>query len=163
MERNELLEQLGRRLRLSRESAGLTRKAVCEKVGASPRSLQYWEDGASAPASDVLRALADLYGVSCDYLLCQVPDFRRVGRSILDRGLMREVEEVIREHDVDRARTLLQWMPSPIVLDMELPEDAELVPSNDARREVSALLHRFKAEFPGLAAEWANACQGGGA
>lgn len=51
---------IGDRLRAERETRGLTQSAVADQAGASKRTVQNWESGASAPTAADLEALAKL-------------------------------------------------------------------------------------------------------
>ena len=57
------------RLRECREEAGLSQKYVALTLGVKEPSVSNWENGKTRPKHDNLRALAELYGVSTDYLL----------------------------------------------------------------------------------------------
>ena len=47
----------------------MSRQAVADTIGISTKSLERYENGEREPVASVLAALADLYGVSADYLL----------------------------------------------------------------------------------------------
>lgn len=57
------------RIKLTRESLGLSQKFVAVSVGVSPASVSMWESGTKDPTRENLIKLADLFGVSVDYLL----------------------------------------------------------------------------------------------
>lgn len=57
------------RFKSARESAGISQKSAAISVGVQPPSMSDWESGRSNPTSDKLVKLADLYGVTVDYLL----------------------------------------------------------------------------------------------
>lgn len=58
-----------KRLRELRLEKGLRQKDVAEKLGISPQSLGYYENGINKPDPDMLIKLADFYEVSVDYIL----------------------------------------------------------------------------------------------
>lgn len=62
MERYKLLRDL-------REDHDMTQKAVGEAINVPQRTYAYYESGQRMIPPRVLCALADLYGVSVDYLL----------------------------------------------------------------------------------------------
>ena len=59
------------RLKSERKSHGLTQKQVAEKIGVSIRAYQQYEQGMYEPNIERLIALADLYGVTVDFLICR--------------------------------------------------------------------------------------------
>ena len=58
-----------KRLRDLREDHDMTQKAVGEAINVPQRTYAYYESGQRMIPPRVLYALADLYGVSVDYLL----------------------------------------------------------------------------------------------
>ena len=60
------------RLRQARNQKGLMQKEVAGQLGMTPRAYQYYEGGRRRPDFETLVALADLLGVSTDYLLGRV-------------------------------------------------------------------------------------------
>lgn len=57
------------RLQEARLKKNLTQKEVAVHLGMTERSYQHYEGGSRRPNFEVLVALADLLGVSTDYLL----------------------------------------------------------------------------------------------
>ena len=57
------------RLRECRENARLSQKYVAISLGVSAPSVANWERGKTNPTHENIVKLADLYGVSVDYLL----------------------------------------------------------------------------------------------
>ncbi len=55
-------------VRLRRQSK-MTQTELAEKLNYTDKSVSKWEHGECTPPIDVLKALADLYGVTVDYLL----------------------------------------------------------------------------------------------
>ncbi len=53
-----------------RTSAGLTQLELAEKLNYSDKAVSKWERGESVPDIAILKAIADLFGVTVDYLLC---------------------------------------------------------------------------------------------
>lgn len=53
----------------ARTAKGLTQKYVALTLGVSIQAISYWENGSRMPGHDNIQQLADLYGVSVDYLL----------------------------------------------------------------------------------------------
>lgn len=56
-----------------REKAGLTQKAAAISLKVSVQSISNWETGTRSPGLDQVVKLAELYGVTTDYLLGRTP------------------------------------------------------------------------------------------
>ncbi|GEM_PF-1981251 len=65
---------IGQRLRACRESAGLSQKYVAKRVNVDASTISNYERGRRAVSSDVLQALAALYGVSTGHLMDKPSD-----------------------------------------------------------------------------------------
>lgn len=63
---------LSNRLKSTRERRGLTQEQVSEKINVEIGTLSGYERAYRKPSPDMLLKLADLYGVSTDYLLGRV-------------------------------------------------------------------------------------------
>ena len=63
---------LPNRLKSTRERRGLTQEQVSEKINVEIGTLSGYERAYRKPSPDMLLKLADLYGVSTDYLLGRV-------------------------------------------------------------------------------------------
>jgi transcriptional regulator with XRE-family HTH domain len=59
----------GERLASAREGAGLTQLQLAEKLGTSQRVITYWEREPVALRAEQLAALADVLGVTTDFLV----------------------------------------------------------------------------------------------
>ena len=57
------------RIRDLRTCAGLTQRELADKLGISCVAVAKWETGASRPTVGNLERLADIFGVSVDYIL----------------------------------------------------------------------------------------------
>ena len=57
------------RIKEARKAAGLSQKFVAMALGVASPSVCNWESGKTQPTSENLVALANLFGVSSDYLL----------------------------------------------------------------------------------------------
>lgn len=66
------------RFRELREKAGLTTAELAKRIWVSRAAASQWDTGKKYPSSETLCKLADLYGVSIDYL---------VGRETADPGI----------------------------------------------------------------------------
>lgn len=57
------------RLKDLRIAFGLSQSDVAEQIGSNYSTVANWEQGATRPNIDTVRALCQLYGCSADYLL----------------------------------------------------------------------------------------------
>lgn len=63
----------GDKLRVARALADMSMRDVGDAVGVSANAIAKYEAGTMTPQSSVLVALAKLYGVSLDWLMCSCP------------------------------------------------------------------------------------------
>ena len=63
---------LGEKLQKLRKARSLTQEELAEKVGVSRQSLSKWESDGALPDTANIILLADLFGVTTDYLLREV-------------------------------------------------------------------------------------------
>lgn len=59
----------GEKLKALRTAKGLSQEKVAEKIGVSRQAVTKWENNQSAPSTENLIALAEVYGVSLDELV----------------------------------------------------------------------------------------------
>ena len=64
-----MVNELGKRLLISRINAGYSRKQVSELIGMTPSTIGLYETDLRQPSLSSLVKFAHLYGVSTDYLL----------------------------------------------------------------------------------------------
>lgn len=60
------------RLRMARESGGLSQSQLADKAGLTAAAISHFETGQRAPSFENLRKLADALGISVDYLLGRI-------------------------------------------------------------------------------------------
>lgn len=53
----------------AREAAGLTIPEAARRLGITPAAIYQWENGQTFPDAKRLSAIAEVYGVTVDYLL----------------------------------------------------------------------------------------------
>jgi transcriptional regulator with XRE-family HTH domain len=70
-------EEHGARLQQARDEAGMTQQEVEQRLGYTTRSVTRWENAKSSPDFGTVQRLADLFGVSLDWLAGRTP-FRPV-------------------------------------------------------------------------------------
>lgn len=79
------------RLKECRERARYTQKQVAVTLGIAAPSVANWESGKTYPSHENLVRLADLYGVSVDYLLGRISALPPLEMSDLDSMLTGEL------------------------------------------------------------------------
>ena len=87
---------IGLRLRSARERAGLLQDDVFQRLGYPPRSLTRWENGRNTPNFDKIIGLADLYGVSTDWIAgrTDIRECARPGMVLVDWAAIETLEEL---------------------------------------------------------------------
>lgn len=70
----ELREIIGKNLTTLRLESRMTQAELAEKLNYTDKSVSKWENGDAMPPVDTLKNLADLYGVTLDYLVTENPD-----------------------------------------------------------------------------------------
>ena len=84
----EKIPLFGRRLIALRKSKNLTQAELAREIGISRQMISYFESRAMNPTVEVLRKLADYFGVSADEFLYDSGKKRRPGpKSTLERKL----------------------------------------------------------------------------
>jgi len=96
------------RLRDLRKKKKLSQTELAERVGVHYNHIGRYERGLSRPSADTLKKLADILGVSSDFLL-EGSTEEAAKASFEDRELLRLFHEVQRldDHDKDVIKTLL--------------------------------------------------------
>lgn len=92
-------EIVAQRLRESRKKIGLKQSQAAEKLCVSLSAVVSYETGRRLPPIDILVAMSELYGVSCEYLLGQKSvrlgkraDFAKSIAALLLSGKIRHIE-----------------------------------------------------------------------
>ena len=84
----EKVPLFGRKLRELRLDKQLTQEELAKEIGISRQMISYFESRAMNPTVDVLRNLADFFGVSADEFLYESSKKHRPGpKSTLERKL----------------------------------------------------------------------------
>lgn len=60
---------IGQRIKQARESLNWSQTDLAEKLGISPQAVQQWESGATSPRGKRLKNVANLLGVTTDWLM----------------------------------------------------------------------------------------------
>ena len=71
-----------------RKQAGLTQRTLAHLLGVSDKAVSKWENGASKPATQTLRKLAEVFGLSVDELLTlkTAPGKKEIAKIVLTGG-----------------------------------------------------------------------------
>lgn len=66
------------RIRQLREEKGLSQRALATKIGANPKTVNFWEREMSEPTAGFIIALADVFECTADYVLGREDEFGSV-------------------------------------------------------------------------------------
>ena len=69
MERNTNHHNVGKTIATLRKEKGWTQVDLAEKLHVSDKAVSKWENGESSPSVEFFPSLAELFGVSIDYLM----------------------------------------------------------------------------------------------
>ena len=97
---------IGDNIRIQRERARLSQKAVAEALGSGENTVAGWEKGRSIPPGDKVAAMAKLFKCSTDELLLEEND-RNVSEDV--KALFRRYNE-LDEHIKPMARNIINGM-----------------------------------------------------
>ncbi len=82
---------LGGRIGALRRQAGYTQAALAEKLNISASAIGMYEQGRREPSADTLVAMAELFGVSTDYLLtgrANTPEETKISQGAMMHSLL---------------------------------------------------------------------------
>lgn len=85
----ELKFIIAKNIQKLRQEKGMTQWELAEKLNYSDKSVSKWERGESLPDIVVLKAVADLFEVTLDYLVEEEHDGKPVTKEIRDRNYRR--------------------------------------------------------------------------
>lgn len=91
---------LGERIKACRQKANLSQEKVAELVGVSRQAVTKWENGQSAPSTDNLFKLAEIFDTTVDFLISQ--ENVSVAEQVLQLMLLEK-----KEHIKQRNRNIL--------------------------------------------------------
>lgn len=116
---------LGERIKRGREAAGLSLRALAERVGVSAMAVSKYERGLSTPSSDVLLGLARALGVRVEYFFregaAELSDVEYRKRPDLPERLKRRIVADV-EEQLERWLALEAFLPTPWSRPFVLPE-----------------------------------------
>lgn len=92
---------LGQRIKKCRQQANLTQEQVAEAMGISRQAVTKWESGQSAPSTENLFKLAELFGTTVDLIIDDKP---RKASSTAEELFHMQKEDALRQTDLRRKR-----------------------------------------------------------
>ena len=95
--------ELGKRLRVLRESVALSQAKLAPELGTTQSSINRYENGQAAPPIDLLRKYADYFDVSMDYIFARCDD---------PRGKLYE-NKIMKQHDAPELRDFIEMCFEP--------------------------------------------------
>lgn len=99
----EELKELGKRLRVLRESVGLSQAKLAQEIGSNQSSINRYENGQAAPTIELLRKYADYFDVSMDYIFARCDD---------PRGKLYE-NKIMKQRDAPELRDFIEMCFEP--------------------------------------------------
>lgn len=97
-------QSIGERIASARERAGFNKNRFARELGTSWQHVDHWEKGRTVPSLGSLRRVAELLGVSVDYLLGVRADPALPARSGLARYLAELAPEDLRADEEEWLR-----------------------------------------------------------
>lgn len=130
----KLLTAVGARLREARKAAGLTQTEAADALRVTSESIGRWERGQNEPGLSQTAHLAELYGVSLDWLVGKATHQSglRLGATIVDDDCVSAIRAAAKSggslHDVAR------FMASPALqYAWEVPDQPRVIGSPQVR------------------------------
>ncbi len=96
----------GERLRMARERSGLSQLDVYKAINLSNKSLSRYENNATSPDPDTVKALVELYDVSADFILGLTNEMGRARPSCGTSKSKPKVAEAISSGDEELIKNL---------------------------------------------------------
>lgn len=87
---------IGARLAEARSAAGLSRRAIADRIGVKESTIAKWEAGDTSPRGHRVSKLAGILGVSISWIL--------MGRGVEPTGGVSDIDQIRVELDAVRAR-----------------------------------------------------------
>ena len=97
---------LGQRIKTCRQAAGISQEKVAELVGVSRQAVTKWETGQSAPSTENLFKLAEIFGTTVDLILtAETVDSAEDGREIptSQKSIAEQMYELQKQDEARRA------------------------------------------------------------
>ena len=105
-----------------RRETGITQLDLAERLNYSDKAISKWERGESVPDITVLKQIADMFGVTVDYLLCETHDLPEL--SVATKRMIRKNRLII-----TLLSTVMVWLLATIafVVMSILPGDIDML------------------------------------
>lgn len=100
--------EIGNRLKTAREDAGLSRNRVAESVEVGTTTLQQWETGGREASIETLGKLAELYGVSPQYLIFGDTEAQTHQAQASDIAAISAAQGISVEDAIDTLKAMIQ-------------------------------------------------------
>lgn len=107
------------RLKKLRKEKGLSQRELCKIVGIHITNISRYERGENKPTADVMKKIADVLGVTTDYLMYGSID-DKAKQSISDRDLLLQFQRV--EKLPDDKKTIVKELIESFLLKIDLQE-----------------------------------------
>lgn len=148
------LKGLGKRLRSAREAAKLTAGEAGKRAHVSESAILRYERGEAGPGPQKMLALADAYGVCCNWLLGRLDwsSDPEAGKAVADLDKIDAVENAKTEEDIE---SLIMWRPPPIFAVVSVPQRRRIVSVEEAVGIGSLIFDRIRTLAPKTYMRWA--------
>ena len=105
-----------------RRETGITQLDLAERLNYSDKAISKWERGESVPDITVLKQIADMFGVTVDYLLCETHDLPEL--SVATKRMIRKNRLII-----TLLSTVMVWLLATIafVVMSIMPGDIDML------------------------------------
>lgn len=105
----------GDKLKELRKRKNLKQEDIANLVNVGYTSVSNWENNVSEPSYDIVKTLANFFGVSTDYLLGVKPD---------DKDKIEKLKDALREYGIDDYDKAIKLL-SLFMEDQEKPEETK--------------------------------------
>lgn len=123
---NQLKSIIAENISMLRRAGGITQAELAEKLCYSDKAVSKWERGESVPDIAVLKAIADLFGVTVDYLITKehapaVPEAEEAPEAAPAANADTDTEDILIKNKkynrniITRMGILLVWLVATIV------------------------------------------------
>ena len=112
---------------LLRKGSGMTQIELAERLNYSDKAVSKWERGESVPDIAVLKQIADMFGVTVDYLITEGHDTLPTDRELEERELALRKKNRVHEM-VTGMSVLLVWLIAlTIFLAIDIPTEGLVI------------------------------------
>jgi len=152
---SQLLDELGRRLRVAREACGMSVEAASSASGVKSAMIGRYERSESEAGALKIAALAETYGVCCNWLLGQAPqmdDLKDV-HAVVDLDMAERIDKAATEADM---RKLICYDPAPFLAIIGIPKRHKVISAHSASVLGARIYDRLSTIAPRAHRQWAN-------